>query len=108
MKKILVTGGSGFIGSHTCLLLLDKGYYVIDLKNRVEWLKCSVGQIWENENCIGDPVKLTLNDAKNLTDQVSIELGGEWRLPNKKELMNLICKNCENVSGLILPIFFNF
>ena len=32
MKTILVTGGAGFIGSHTCLLLLEKRYkvYVID------------------------------------------------------------------------------
>ena len=28
MKKILVTGGAGFIGSHTCLLLLERGYDV--------------------------------------------------------------------------------
>lgn len=26
MKKILITGGTGFIGSHTCLLLLEKGF----------------------------------------------------------------------------------
>ena len=32
MKNILVTGGAGFIGSHTCLRLLEKGYevHVID------------------------------------------------------------------------------
>ena len=32
MESILVTGGSGFIGSHTCLMLLEKGFeiFVID------------------------------------------------------------------------------
>ncbi len=32
MKNILVTGGAGFIGTHTCLLLLEKGYnvFIID------------------------------------------------------------------------------
>ena len=33
MKKILVTGGAGYIGSHTCLVLLEKGYEVIVLDN---------------------------------------------------------------------------
>ena len=29
MKTILVTGGAGFIGSHTCLALLQSGYRLI-------------------------------------------------------------------------------
>ena len=31
MQRILVTGGAGFIGSHTCLSLLQKGYDVVVL-----------------------------------------------------------------------------
>ena len=33
MKNILVTGGAGYIGSHTCVELLEKGYSVIVVDN---------------------------------------------------------------------------
>ncbi|MGV8150759.1 MAG: UDP-glucuronic acid decarboxylase family protein [Candidatus Woesearchaeota archaeon] len=33
MKRILVTGGAGFIGSNLCKYLLEKGHYVICLDN---------------------------------------------------------------------------
>lgn len=33
MSKILVTGGAGFIGSHTCVELLNAGYEVVILDN---------------------------------------------------------------------------
>lgn len=33
MKKILVTGGAGYIGSHTTLRLLEKGYEVVVIDN---------------------------------------------------------------------------
>ncbi len=35
MKTILVTGGAGFIGSHTCLLLLESGFDLIVLDSFV-------------------------------------------------------------------------
>ncbi len=33
MAKILVTGGAGYIGSHTCVELLNAGHEVIVLDN---------------------------------------------------------------------------
>ena len=47
---------------------IDKGFYVIDLKNQIEWLKCTTGQQWsDKENtCVGKAVKLeynAINDA---------------------------------------------
>jgi UDP-glucose 4-epimerase len=31
--KVLVTGGAGYIGSHTCVQLLDAGYEVVVADN---------------------------------------------------------------------------
>ena len=33
MKKILVTGGLGYIGSHTCVELLENNYEVVVIDN---------------------------------------------------------------------------
>ncbi|MBE49631.1 MAG: hypothetical protein CMB92_02620 [Flammeovirgaceae bacterium] len=33
LKKILVTGGLGYIGSHTCVDLLEKNYEIIIVDN---------------------------------------------------------------------------
>ena len=32
-SRVLVTGGAGFIGSHTCLVLLEAGYDLLILDN---------------------------------------------------------------------------
>lgn len=49
--KILVTGGSGFIGSHTTVELLQKGYDVViadNLSNSEEWIVDRIEQISGN------------------------------------------------------------
>ena len=33
MRRVLVTGGAGFIGSHLCKRLLEMGYYVMCIDN---------------------------------------------------------------------------
>lgn len=44
---ILVTGGAGYIGSHTCLELLDGGYDVIALDNLVNSHRESLGRVMQ-------------------------------------------------------------
>ena len=45
MTSILVTGGSGFIGSHTCLLLLEKGYDLVVLDSLINSSKMALDRV---------------------------------------------------------------
>jgi len=48
MKRILVTGGAGFIGSHLCKRLLDEGNEVISLDNYFTGQKRNIVSLKEN------------------------------------------------------------
>ena len=37
MSKILVTGGCGYIGSHTIVYLVENGFDVISVDNNSPW-----------------------------------------------------------------------
>ena len=67
---------------------IDKGFYVIDLKNKIEWLKCSAGQQWSDseQRCLGVPVKLDQNEIKEANKQLNEQIEGNWRLPSEKSL----------------------
>lgn len=63
MCKILVTGGAGFIGSHTCVELLESGYEVIIMDNLCNSKEESVHRI---EQIIGKKVKFYKTDMLDL------------------------------------------
>mgnify|MGYP001416018692 CR=1 FL=1 len=72
MESILVTGGAGFIGSHTCFLLLKKGYDVFILDSFINSSKKSIKKILltlecENIDC-QDKIHLIKGDIKNKDD----------------------------------------
>ena len=53
MKYILVTGGLGFIGSHTCVELLNNGHHIViidNLSNSKENVKNSIISITNSSN----------------------------------------------------------
>lgn len=72
MKKVLVTGGAGFIGSHLCEKLLQKGYFVICLDNLFTGSKKNIKTLLENGNFrfieqdIIEPLDIEVNQIYNL------------------------------------------
>jgi hypothetical protein len=69
-------------------------FTIKDRANRLEWLRCSVGQIWNGYTCIGNPRMLSLDEARQAEALASKELGGQWRLPTLDELQTLVCMKC--------------
>ena len=72
MKKILVTGGAGFIGNHLCRRLLKEGNKVICLDNFFTGLKRHIEDLLSNpdftliEHDIVEPISLECNQIYNL------------------------------------------
>ena len=60
--KILVTGGAGYIGSHTCVELLDKGYEVVVIDNFDNSSPKSIDRV---EEITGKGVTLYVGDVRD-------------------------------------------
>ncbi len=67
---ILVTGGAGFIGSHTCVELLDKGYNVVIVDDLSNSSPVAVGRIREITGVMDD--RLVFVEA-NILDRAALE-----------------------------------
>ena len=72
MKRILITGGAGFIGSHLCKRLLNEGNYVICLDNFFTGRRENIEQLLSNPNFeliehdIIDPLDVNIDEIYNL------------------------------------------
>ena len=83
---------------------IPRGYYVIDLKNKIEWMTCPVGMVWKGNTCIGEAKKFELKFIPEIIKLANNQLEGSWRLPTRNELESLICLECEKVK-INLKIF---
>lgn len=75
MKKILVTGGAGFIGSHLCTRLINEGHYVYCLDNLFTGSKRNISHLLNNPN-----FEFILHDVEN-----------PYMMENIDEIYNLAC-----------------
>lgn len=79
MKRVLVTGGAGFIGIHTCLVLLEQGYEVFVIDSFINSSKTSLKRL---ANILG-------LDNKNFQNKIKIFKAD---IRNKSKLRRLFIK----------------
>ena len=93
MKRILITGGSGFIGSHTCLLLLEKGYELLVIDSFVN----------SSPKAIERVVKLTSSSNYNSSNNIKIL---KVDLRDKKSLDQIFSSSIEESKPIEAVIHF--
>lgn len=71
-RRILITGGAGFIGSHLCDRMVDEGHDVICLDNYFTGSKANVAHLLSRSNFelvhydVRDPIRLEVDEIYNL------------------------------------------
>tara|TARA_B100000401_G_C52812564_1_gene724669 strand:+ start:2574 stop:3629 length:1056 start_codon:yes stop_codon:yes gene_type:complete len=90
MNKILITGGAGFIGSHTCLILLNKGYEIFVIDSNINSSPKSL-----------DVVKQLSQQNKNQTPNLHFFKGDIRNKDKLNEIFSLAQKNGEGIKSVI-------
>tara|TARA_B100001173_G_C15890247_1_gene505318 strand:+ start:376 stop:858 length:483 start_codon:yes stop_codon:yes gene_type:complete len=61
-----------------------------DYVQKLEWMRCSIGMVWDNDTCVGEIMMLSIGETEELLNRIRDLNGGGWRLPTVKELKSLV------------------
>ena len=101
-KKILVTGGAGFIGSNLCEVLLEKGNQVVCLDNFATGKKHNIAHLLDHSN-----FQFIQGDIRNLSDCIKSVEGVDYVLHQAalgsvpRSIKDPITSNDVNVGGFL-------
>ena len=68
---------------------LEQGVWT-DPNTGLMWARISIGQRWENGECIGHAKTLNLHDAEKECKNLNLAAFNDWRLPTVREISSLI------------------
>lgn len=72
---------------------LDDGT-ILDVRTHLQWMRCSLGQTWAENDCTGEAEKYNWDQAKSAADELNRQGGyagyRDWRLPSIDELKTLV------------------
>ena len=65
-----------------------------DSRLGLTWMRCSLGQVWQDDTCSGEPLALSWQQALQMAHGYQFGGKGGWRLPNVKELATITEGQC--------------
>jgi len=98
-KSIIASATSTFFEINQSHSLLDK-------RTRIIWSRCSHGQIWDNQQCIGSATTLSFTQARLAARNQATQEKQAWRLPTVSELSLLVELRCHD-PAIDLDLFPN-
>lgn len=76
-----------------------------DTRYGLMWMRCSLGQTWENETCNGDALELNWQQALVAAHGYVYADKLGWRVPNIKELASITERQCVRpaINNVLFP-----
>ena len=107
-KKVLITGGAGFVGSHLCERLLKKGYFVYCLDNLVTGKHENINHLIKQPNF--ELIQKNINDDIDSKHDTSGDVKIKSKIFNKelrvlKEFKTVTFDKTSSNNNLLIQIF---
>ena len=70
--------------------LVAQGPIVMDVMGGLDWMRCSIGQVLNEERCSGKPLLIPYATVDEVISRIQSNTGSRWRLPTLNELERLV------------------
>lgn len=83
------------------ITFVERGPVVLDVMGKLEWMRCSIGQVWVDDRCDGNPLLAPFASGEAIIARAAASSGEGWRIPTRTEMERLL------VSGGTPPLINN-
>ena len=82
--------------AHPVTMQLDEQGSAVDKAEGLRWYRCSAGQRFSNNQCVGEAIALPRQEALAYAAEFAARAGQAWRLPTVGEMATIQQNHCSN------------
>lgn len=81
---------------HPLAMQLEANGSALDKTEGLRWFRCSAGQRFSNDQCVGEAIELPRQEALAYAAEFAARAGQPWRVPTVSEMATLRQDHCTN------------